>query len=157
SGSGALIDRDEQLLVTNYHVVTNEASAIVFFPAFDPKSKELITSPEWYMKEENRRRVAVPGTPVYRDQKRDLALIKLAHVPPGVPPVPLLPRSAKVAENVHSIGSSGAFEGTLWRYTYGAVRQVYEKELRFKDQTVHCWMIETNAPTNKGDSGGPIV
>ncbi len=38
-----------------------------------------------------------------------------------------------------------------------AVRQIYKKEMQFEKNLVNCWMIETNAPTNRGDSGGPIV
>jgi len=158
-GSGALIDRDERLVVTNSHVVGKEPMATLFFPAVDPTTKKLITDPNWY---KNNRDRSVQGKVVFKDPKRDLALVQLTHVPAGVPAVPLVAQSAKVAENIHSIGSSGIQDGALWRYTHGAVRQIYEKKMEFEDHfkekiLVHCWMIETNAATNQGDSGGPIV
>ncbi len=157
-GSGALIDREEQLVVTNFHIAGKVPSVTVFFPAFkDNTRREPLTNPNWYMDPKNRTKTAIHATVVFKDSKRDLALVKLDYIPPEIAAVPLLARSAKVGESVHSIGSSGINDGGMWRYTWGAVRNVYQAEKQFPDQLVNCQWLETNAPTNRGDSGGPIV
>jgi predicted Zn finger-like uncharacterized protein len=157
-GSGALIDREEQLVVTNFHVAGKVPSVTVIFPAFKDKTRrEPHTDPDWYLDGKNHSSTSMPGTVVHKDSKRDLALVKLASIPPEVAAVPLLARGVKVGEHVHSIGSSGVGDGGMWRYTWGAVRNVYKSEKQFPDQLVNCQWVETNAPTNHGDSGGPIV
>ena len=160
-GSGALIDRQEQLVVTNFHVAGSVSSVTVYFPYYQDKAAQLAgkpnTDPRWYMDPKNSALASVHANVVWKDAKRDLALVQLGSVPPDIAAVPLLGRSAKIGEHVHSVGSSGINDGGMWRYTWGAVRNVYKAEKMFPSGPVNCQWIETNAPTNHGDSGGPIV
>jgi hypothetical protein len=98
---------------------------------------------------------------VARDSKRDLALLELERVPDRVQPLPLAPASAQPGQNVHTIGNPGS-SGALWIYTFGTVRQVYRKKFLTSAPgespfEVEAYVLETQCPTNPGDSGGPIV
>src|SRR5437870_3153940 len=49
TGTGSVIDLQNRLVVTNYHVVRDQKEVTVMFPAFDKKSKELIAERAQYM------------------------------------------------------------------------------------------------------------
>jgi HEAT repeat protein/S1-C subfamily serine protease len=158
SGSGSLVDSREGLVMTNHHVVAGSTGVLVFFPAYEGKT--LITSPKHYA--ENAKTLAVRARVVASDPRRDLALLKLERVPPGVPVLPLARESPSPGRKMHSIGASGVDlktgKGTLWRYTSGDVRQVYQRTDTYPDgQTISAWTVETQSPVNPGDSGGPVV
>src|SRR5262249_55969493 len=110
---------------------------------------------------ENAEKLGQRGTVVEKDAGHDLALIQLEKLPGGVRAVPFARKSPSPGENVHSIGASGVnpknLEGTLWRYTCGRVRQVYQKDDDLGEFRRTSYVVETDAPTNKGDSGGPVV
>jgi S1-C subfamily serine protease len=154
-GTGTLVNEHAQIVVTNYHVVGDEDTAAIFFPAY--KGNDLITSPEWYIK--NKEKQAVMGKVVARAKDRDLALIKLAKVPGGVHEMPLALRSPKVGETLHAVGSSGLATGALWRYSKGEVRQVFVRKFKCGAPPfeVNARVVETQIPINKGDSGGPVM
>ena len=42
-------------------------------------------------------------------------------------------------------------------YTSGFVRQVVRRKIAYKGPTVDAQIIETQSPTNPGDSGGPVI
>jgi HEAT repeat protein/S1-C subfamily serine protease len=153
-GSGALVHLDKKLVLTNYHVVRKEPVATVYFPAYDKDGRE-ISNAEHY--KNNKDKLAVSGRVVKRDEQRDLALIELADVPADVRPLPLARKSSVPGQTVHSIGASGVGDGVLWRYTTGTVRQVADKDITFPDQHFKATVLETQAPINPGDSGGPVV
>jgi hypothetical protein len=77
-------------------------------------------------------------------------------LPEALQELALAAKSARRGETVHSIGNSSCeFTGSrqLWRYTTGKVRGVFSTTLPAFEGKV----LETDAPTNKGDSGGPVV
>jgi serine/threonine protein kinase/HEAT repeat protein len=158
SGSGVLVHREQRLVLTNFHVVDDIADAIVIFPVY--KNKQAILTPKYYG--ENAATLGIKVTVVARDPGHDLALLQLDAVPASARPLRLAPKSPKSGENVHSIGGSGVNlatgEGTLWRYTPGKVRSVYQKQWNYQGgQHVDSYIVETDSPTNPGDSGGPVV
>jgi HEAT repeat protein len=157
-GSGALVDREEKLVITNYHVVGEENAATIFaifFPYYQ-QGKTLVTSPSYYV--EHRNDLEIRGRVVAREPSKDLALLQLDRLPKDVPVLKLATKSAKPGQNVHSIGASGVGLGTLWRYTTGQVRQVYKRSFPLLYYgVVNAWVVETSAPINPGDSGGPVV
>jgi len=154
-GSGMLVNAKERIVLTNFHVVGGQDTAFVFFPAY--KGNDLITSPEYYRKRFDK--LGIRGKIIARSQERDLALIKLVSVPAGIREIRLSVRSAKPGETLHAVGNSGLELGTLWRYSKGEVRQVYVR--RFKCGSppfeVNARIVETQIPTNHGDSGGPVL
>jgi S1-C subfamily serine protease len=96
---------------------------------------------------------------------KDLAILKLSYVPEGVHAVPLAKESAKSGHEVHSIGNPGG-SPFLWIYTSGKVRTADAYHTRFPTGGsgnpplyffVDAWVIQTQSPTNPGDSGGPMV
>jgi hypothetical protein len=157
-GSGVLVDVKRRLVVTNFHVVEKRGQALIFFPNF--QGGQLVSEPGVYIK--NRDKLAVAGKVLKTDRSRDLAVIQLQSLPAGVRPLPLARRAPRPGETVHAIGNSGFADGTLWRYSKGEVRQVYQKKGKTKNDTglefeINARVLESQIPSNKGDSGGPIV
>lgn len=157
-GSGSLVDKGRRLVLTNYHVVGDVKKATVLFPEFGA-DRRVIPERKYYLDRLNR--LGIPGEVVEIDKDGDLALIRLDRIPEGAVELPLAPASPEPGQTVHSIGNPGK-SGALWVYTPGKVRQVYSKkwQARLDDkhiQTFQARVIETDSPTNPGDSGGPLA
>jgi S1-C subfamily serine protease/HEAT repeat protein len=153
-GSGVLVDVEQKLMVTNAHVVKNEREVDVFFPAID---SEGFPKTEFKYYDDRARELAILGEVLVRNPTKDLALVRLSKVPPGVRPVSLALKPAAPGSKVFSIGNSGLNDGAMWRFTPGEVRgrspQKYGDGLGEREYMV----LETTAPSNPGDSGGPVV
>ena len=158
SGTGSLIDSKKKLVITNYHVVGENDRVLVLFAAYR-KGNKLITERTHYL-DMFKNGTSIQGKVHHRDSNRDLALIELESVPPGAVGLRLARDSAGPGQRVHSIGNPGSSDG-LWCYTSGTVRQVYHKKWRSRDgQRVYSFeaeVVETQSPTNPGDSGGPLT
>ena len=160
TGSGSLIDVEQRLVLTNHHVVGNQAAVAVFFPQYDA-NKKLIAARDHYVQQARAKNV-VKGVVLHRDAKRDLAIVKLPSLPPGVASVPLARESVGPGDSVHSIGNPGA-SGALWAYSPGSVKAVYPKRWEVMDRDegrayrYEAQVVETTSPVNPGDSGGPLV
>jgi S1-C subfamily serine protease len=161
-GSGVLINAERKLVLTNYHVVQDRPTVFLFFPSFD-NDNELVTDPNQYV--DNIKRLAIKGKVIQKSATSDLALIEAERLPQGIKAVPLAAKSPSPGETVHAIGNSGAGDeggGALWRYIKGDVRQVYRKKFKSGDRhgvrlDITARIVETDAATNRGDSGGPVV
>jgi S1-C subfamily serine protease len=95
------------------------------------------------------------------NESKDLALVQLDFIPPGAQSLVLSRDSASPGERVHSIGNPGG-SGALWVYTSGTARTApYRKQWQsagFGGVMMHdAQVIETQSPTNPGDSGGPLL
>jgi serine/threonine-protein kinase len=159
TGTGTLIDRDNRLVLTNYHVVGSRVDFVVFFPRYDEKGK-LIAARDDYLAPAARD-AAIKGRVVARDQKRDLALIQLERIPDGIEALPFAKSDPAQGEDVYSVGNPGA-SGSLWVYAKGVVRSsVYVKQWKAGSPDAlldyKARVLETDTPTNPGDSGGPCV
>lgn len=157
TGSGTLIDRDRRLVLTNYHVVEENPRATVFFPYF--RNGQPVAEKQFYLDRKNR--LGRAGRVVAVDKQADLALIQLGSVPDDAKGVPLAPASPDPGDPVQSIGNTGK-SGALWGFVRGTVRQVYQKTWKAqlepgKVLTFRARVIETDSPTNPGDSGGPLL
>jgi S1-C subfamily serine protease len=154
TGSGSLIDRRRQLVLTNYHVVGDIDRVTVYFPAY--RDGKVIAEREYYRD----RARGIRGSVKARDPQADLALIQIERVPDGAQALTLAPESAAPGQTVHSIGNPGG-SGALWVYTPGKVRQVYHKRWRAdldgRVVNFEAKVVETDSATNPGDSGGPLV
>jgi S1-C subfamily serine protease/HEAT repeat protein len=152
-GSGVLVDREHGLVLTNYHVVEDGVFMHAYFPEY--RDNELITQPAFYLSQS---RLAHFGRIVFIDPTHDLALVQLQTYPSKARAVRLAKDSAKQGQALHTIGGSGINDGTLWRYSPGTVRQVYAKKFTLSPtQHLNSWILESTAPINQGDSGGPVV
>jgi serine protease Do len=147
SGSGVLVDQERRWIVTNQHVVEGHQEISVFFP--EAQHGLLESEMEFYRS--NRSRLEISGKVIAVCKRRDLALVELASLPPNVPAIPF-GKSAKPGQLLHSIGNPSSSDA-LWVYTNGYVRANYFKTVN------ECRMqvVETSAPINPGDSGGPIL
>jgi S1-C subfamily serine protease len=156
SGSGSLIDRRRQLVLTNYHVVGDVDRVVVMFPAY--RDGKLIAERDWY--KQHVRDQGIRGIVKARDKQADMALIQIERVPDGAQALPIAAEGVDPGQTVHSLGNPGG-SGALWVYTPGKVRQVYQKKWAAKAgrETLQfeARVIETDSPTNPGDSGGPLV
>ncbi|MBY0523696.1 MAG: serine protease [Gemmataceae bacterium] len=161
-GGGALVDAKKRWVLTNWHVVEERNDVIVFFPTF--QNGRCLADPNFYLGKEGSK-TKIEGKVIARDKKRDMALIELKSLPASIAEFRLAPASARPAETVHAIGNSGVENGggVLWRYSKGEVRQVYKAKVKNKmpdgkgTLDTDFMMLETQIPTNSGDSGGPVV
>jgi hypothetical protein len=156
-GTGSLIDLNRRVVLTNYHVVGKTESVICMFPHFD--KNKLVAERKYYV-EQLKNKNFIEGKVAVVDVKHDLALVVLDTVPPGALPIPLAKESPKPGQRVHSVGNPGD-SGALWVYTQGTVRQVYNKQWRAMARReileLDSKVVETQSPTNPGDSGGPLL
>ena len=157
-GSGSLIHKQRKLILTNYHVVGENAEVFVSFPRYDNAGK-LIVSGDFYEKAYKRKEL-IRGKVLKIAKGHDLALVELEKLPEGTPVLKLAAHSVSPGQAVHSVGNPGASDAR-WSYTSGTVRQVSHKTWRAKSEnTIHTFdadVVETQSPTNPGDSGGPLV
>lgn len=152
-GSGALVDVERRLVFTCYHVVKTEKEVRVVFPQYKDGSLQTNRSDVAARLDQ----VSVPGRVITVDPRRDLALVEIESIPEGIVPVTLAEASTLPGTNVHSIGNP-AISSAMWLYTTGTVRQVYDKRYQLEgNQQVEAKVVETQAPINSGDSGGPVV
>ena len=152
SGTGVLIDTEKKLLITNFHVVGEARTAIIFFPEMKDGRPEV--ERKYYL--DNVKTVGIRGQVIGVDRKRDLALVQLNRVPEGAKAVTLAKASPNPGDDVESIGNSGSSD-VLWVYTSGTVRAVYKKQFRTGAGDHDFMVVETQSPINTGDSGGPVV
>lgn len=161
TGTGWLVDRPNRLIVTNHHVVLrgDDSGQIVpdelirvYFPAH--RNGRLDTSKDSYINQGTFQKARV----VDSDPTRDLAVLQLVDLPAAAAALPLSARPIRPGETVHLIGSPRG-TGAMWIYTSGTVRQVYqvEKEAMGPHQTTTYLRVESQLPTNPGDSGGPVL
>lgn len=152
SGTGILVDEKQKLIVTNFHVVGDSRAAVIFFPDFEGDKPNC--SRQHYL--DNVRKLGIRGRVIATDRKRDLALVQLDRLPEGAKAVELAETSIGPGEDVESVGNPGSTEA-LWVYTSGTVRAVYKKQFRTGAGQHDFTVVETQAPINSGDSGGPVV
>ncbi len=164
SGTAGMIDMDKRLMVTNWHVVMESEDVLVVFPQYD-NNKALIPERDRYRAILNNPRLLnksyFVAKVLIRDKKKDLALLQLPKIPPGVSALPLAKEPPTPGRTVYSLGNPGA-SGALWVFTKGEVRQVYNKKWHVQlTETeiaeMEARIIETSSPTNHGDSGGPLI
>lgn len=142
-GSGSLIDRDGTVL-TNYHVIEGFSIVSVLFKPTQPGAK---LSPK----------DAISAKVIRVNIEKDLALLKLASVPPGVEPITFGKLDdVQIGADVHAIGHP---KGEAWTYTKGIVSQIRaDYDWSGGDRVEHrATVIQTQTPINSGNSGGPLL
>jgi hypothetical protein len=155
SGACWVADRERRLAVTCRHVVGDAREVLVYFPRYE-EDRPVVEVSRYLLEY-----APAPGRVIATDPVRDLALLRLEVLPEGVKPMPLADRPCGPGDDIHSLGNSGLRggfdEGTLWWYTRGSVRQVHRRRMKSSAATRSVWLVETQAPVNEGDSGGPVV
>lgn len=153
TGSGVVVDLDLCLVLTNQHVVGDSSQVLVVFPKEKQDNGRLPEmTREYYLR--HLTELAFEAEVIATDKDRDLALLKLKRIPAQARAVEI-GTSAIPGENIHALGNPGASDA-LWVYSNGNVRANYYKT--FSSGVQHrMQVLETTAPINPGDSGGPIV
>ena len=152
SGTGVLVNAEKKLLITNFHVVGDARSTVIFFP--EVKNGKPIVERSHYLK--NVKKLGIRGRVLGVDRKRDLALVELDRLPENAVAIPLAKDTTGPGEDVQSIGNPGSTDA-LWVFTSGTVRSVYQKQFRTGAGEHDFMVVETQSPINSGDSGGPVV
>jgi HEAT repeat protein len=159
-GSGSLIDRQNGLVLTNFHVVHSSPRRLaILFPDYD-QNGNVISVRKHYL-DRGSRHDFIPGKSVIEDNKKDLALIQLEKpLPSGVYALRFAAKEPAQGTTVHALGNPGN-SGACFGYIPGQVRSVYPKQWLAGGEgllmNLDAWVIETNSATNHGDSGGPLV
>ena len=129
-GSGFLYD--DRHVVTNDHVIANGEAVDLQY-----------TNGDW-----------TSTTLVGRDVQSDLAVLEVDHVPDGVAPLPMADERPVVGQQVAAIGNPYGLSGSMSAgIVSGVNRTLTLPNRRFAFPNV----IQTDAPVNPGNSGGPLV
>jgi tetratricopeptide (TPR) repeat protein len=146
TGTAWVVDEARKILITNQHVVGTRDTVGLMFPRY--QDDRLVAEFSAYTDS-----MIIAAKVLDTDLQRDLAMIQVQELPKGVKELRITAGDVDVGETVHSVGNPGA-SGALWIYTSGTVRSVYRTKLT---PPFEARIIETQAPINPGDSGGPVV
>lgn len=152
-GSGFLIDHDERLLITNYHVTGAKGDVEVVFPVLEDGRAR--SSREYYLTKAPR----VRGTVVHADQQLDLAAVRLQSVPRTAPALRLAPRSPQRGDRAHFIGNPGN-NAQAWVYDAGTVDAISREAWDIKDGprvVARTLEVKADGLQAPGSSGCPVV
>lgn len=165
-GSGAFISADGWLL-TNYHVVASAAQAA----SVTGRPAQVSVISAQILDDKVKPNTAVTAT-VYRvNPLRDLALLKLDRMPPGMAEVPhfAIAESYKEGDDCYVIGSQGG--GPAWWVRGAILERVFDfpgdlsevaaglvdgKQV-FRNERTDMQVLVTDASISGGDSGGPLL
>ena len=152
-GSGVLVHRDPNVILTNDHVIRGAKTIAVFFPEKNA-SGQFETNENHYSK--NAKKLYLAGKVIAQDQGRDLALVEIPSAPPASLPIPLAAKSAGKIEPVFGVGQSNSTFNSLWQPHSGQTRQTADVEC-YENLPGTFKALLTQSPVNPGDSGGPVV
>jgi V8-like Glu-specific endopeptidase len=151
-GSGALIDAKQRLVVTAGHVPGSSDTVDVWFVQRDQNGRPINDISAYFGGSVK----PIKAKVVERLPRCDLALIELDSVPLGAAELPLSIKGAMPGQTVHVVGHSNIKRGAVFGYSSGQVRNTYGKRAT-ADNPLAGRVLESSIPTNKGDSGGPVV
>jgi S1-C subfamily serine protease len=156
-GSGFLIDAAKGYVVTARHVVAKNGGTLqtvdVVFARTD-KDGEIITDADHYAK--NFAKLRARATVVHASILHDLAILRLEKVPAGAVALKLAARPARPGQEIHVVGNSTKKHGGMFRYCSGKVSNVFRWSPPLPNPIL-SHVVAHYAPTNRGDSGGPVV
>jgi S1-C subfamily serine protease len=140
-GSGSLLQNN--LILTNFHVVDHSREVALVFKPKDPSGKP--TQDE-----------VVKGDVVKIDIQRDLALVRPRSLPNhAVLPLEVSTQDVEVGADVRAIGHP---RGEEWSYTKGIVSSIRPNyEWSVSGDSHRATVIQTQTPISPGNSGGPLL
>ncbi len=145
-GSGFLINKEEGLILTNWHVIEGAKKVYVWFKPEDPNKMDenlLINEPR------------IDGIVIKKNISKDLGLIKVLSVPRNTKALKLKNNlDIDVGSTAYSIGHPS---GLTWTFNSGMVTQVRRSfKWKYKNSRHLANVIQHEVPTNPGNSGGPL-
>ncbi len=163
NGTCVVVDVEQRLVLTNFHVVYDKDDCIVRFAMY--QHGELVRDVPAYLKAGDA--VAIQGKVIARDAARDLALVQLERLPAGVTAIPLAAKTAAPGTPLMSFGHSDEnakqfADVKLWRTRTGQVtfnhfywpKEFSVRDIHFQFEAV---VLISDVRTRPGDSGGPMV
>ncbi len=146
TGSGFLINKEEGLILTNWHVIEGAKKVYVWFKPEDPSKMDedlLVNEPR------------IDGTVIKKNKSKDLGLIKVLRVPKNAKALKINKKIyVDVGSTAYSIGHPS---GLTWTFNSGMVTQVRKGfKWRYKNSRHLANVIQHEVPTNPGNSGGPL-
>ena len=141
-GSGSLLQ--DNVILTNFHVIDHKKEVTVVFKPSDPSGKPAQDE-------------VTEGEVIKVDVQRDLALVRPRSLPSRtVRPLQISSTDLEVGADVAAIGHP---EGQRWTFTKEIVSQIrpdYQWSTGPGD-THRATVIRTQTPINPGNSGGPLL
>ena len=155
-GSGVLIDKARQLVVTNEHVVRNTERIVVFFP-FRDANGHLKKEEDFYRNNLEwlaRNGYATRARVITQNVRNDLAIIQLEWLPQSAREIQHdfgqnVEDDMRRSDTVHILGNPG---GQLWQWTQGTFVSDGRTCLPSRGD---CLVMK--AETRDGNSGGPVL
>ncbi|RXK51084.1 S1C family serine protease [Halorientalis pallida] len=141
-GEGSGFVYDDRYIVTNEHVVTDTRGAVLEPGSIFDEIRVQFTGGQW-------RAAEVVGTDAYSD----LAVLDVQSVPDSATPLSLIGGEVAIGQPVIAIGNPLGYTGSM---TTGAVSGV-DRSLPARNNFRIPDAIQTDAPVNPGNSGGPLV
>jgi S1-C subfamily serine protease len=155
-GTGVLVDKQQRLVVTAYHVVGAGKELWVLFPLYD--GRRLLTVPLPYQ-ERCKHGEAIRARVVVADPRRDLAVLQLDSVPEDVREVVAATVAPRANDGIYFIGNPQA-KNVLWDRAGGTAAGVRKCSWVFpsgQEVSVDVLEVETGAGLEAGFSGGPAL
>jgi VCBS repeat-containing protein len=152
-GTGVLVDAEKRLVVTAAHVATEDQDIRVVFADFDARG-HVIAERAHYLPDDKPHGIAAKV--VARQKDSDLLVLQLESLPAGVKPIKLAADSAVPGQAVHVIGNASLARNAAFGTRSGKVDSVYRNEPT-EDFPYKAQLMASSTPTNKGDSGGPLL
>jgi tetratricopeptide (TPR) repeat protein len=147
-GSGWILDKERGYIVTNFHVIYSSEKPQVFFPKFE--DGRLVTDQESYRKYTKPTEAIILDS----DYEKDLAILKVDHIPDRYRQLPLAKHSATPGQQIHAIGGQPAGSQGMFVYANGSVRQISKGRTAIGGKAT---ILATTIAINPGNSGGPVV
>ena len=142
AGEGSGFVYNDQYIITNEHVVTDTRGAVLEPGTVFDDIRIQFTDGQW-------RTAEVVGTDAYSD----LAVLDIQSVPDTATPLSLIESEVAIGQPVIAIGNPLGYTGSM---TSGVVSGV-DRSLPARNNFRIPDAIQTDAPVNPGNSGGPLV
>jgi hypothetical protein len=164
-GTGWLVDREQRLIVTNYHVVSRGVKASIQFPVF--RNNVVVHDHDYYDQRVMTGQSAAARV-LLRHKRTDLAILQLDSIPDWVKPLKLAPAAPKPNDKVHSVGNSGRGKHNSYfdhtpRLVHGVSKEKWSHGLipdaggAYTTQDLEAMVVVSKSLSFPGDSGGPLV
>lgn len=155
--AGVLIDRERRLVLTTAEAVGREARLEVVFPV--EQRAELRVDARWYRSEREllrRQGYAVPGVVLALDARRNLALVDVPRLPPGVQPVTLAQEPPHPGDELQAISHPRRLD-VLWTHLAATLRQRGYLSLQSGGDGPEPAVLLMQAAVAEGEGGGPVL
>ncbi len=156
--AGWVVDKKRKLVLTTSSGAGSFDLVDVLFPRIE--NNQIVAEVNAYADRIGLRKQGLlqQGLVLFRDPKRDLALIELHSLPDSVNELPLAKEEVKPAQRIHALSHPSGVE-LLWLYSSGIVRQSAKLEVvaPVMGESLKPQVLLLQIPHQSHSSGGPVV